>query len=330
MPHDTGASFRNWRRENLAHRRVFISHASEDTDIAFNVAALIKRYLDLDPQVDQGFLRPGTDWSAEITRRVGKSELVIVLLSRVVAGELAKGVEDEIKLAQSLNIPIVFGRIRGYRSSMRHQVIDFGEDGRRVDGIWDLAKYLLSESHQFRVLGLDSLYVNPSATGAVLGSPEDIANQAAEISILGHTMKKWLGDYGNAIRHGKASISMYFPAVDAIGMDLLVATHRNGTQVLEQIARAKRHALAIEEELDDPAKFSCYAVRIKPMFSAMIVDRAQHNAFIVADHYSLARGAEGRPNLVIHGSSTPLFEYYSSAFDRVIADAYPLKQEIIP
>jgi hypothetical protein len=316
-----------WRHDRLGKRRVFISHASEDTEIAFNVAASIKRHLDIDPEVDQGFLRPGVDWAAEIRRRVGRSELIIVLVSRVVANELALGVQNEINLALSLNVPVLFGYIRGYHSSTHAQYVDFGEDGTRVQGIWDLAKFIISESHQFRTLGLDSVYIDPSATSSILGSSEQIATKASEISILGHTMKKWLGDYGNAIRHGRAAISMYFPAHDAIGIDLLVATHRNGPQVLGQIALAKSRALALEKEINDPGHFRCYVVPVKPMFSAMLVDRTKHDAFIVADHYSVARGAERRPNLVIHGSSTPLFEYYADAFDKITEKAYPLEQD---
>jgi hypothetical protein len=322
-----GTIGRDWPRVRAASRKVFIAHASEDTDIAFNVASLLKRYLDVDPHVEQGFLRAGIDWTSQVERTVRDSEVVIVLQSRVVAAESAEGVLAEVKLARALNIPLILGCIRGFRPSGHEQYVDFGEDGRRVEGVWGLAKYLLSESHQFRSLGLDSIHIDAAEAATVLGTPEQMANRAAEIVVFGHTMKQWLGDYGNAIRHGNAFVSMYFPAASAVGIELLVASHRNGAQVLQQIARAKQDALTLEKELADPSRFRCFTVPVKPMFSATAVDPARPDAFMVVDHYSFRVGAPGRPKLIVQGTSTPLFQYYWSTLQALIADAEPLTAE---
>jgi hypothetical protein len=309
-------------------RSVFISHASEDTEIAFNVAAMLKRYLDLDSHVDRGFLRSGVDWTAEIKRKMRESEVVLVLLSRVVAGELAAGVREEVELAQSLNIPILFGTIRGYSARMEFQFVDFGEDGRRVEGVWELAKFLISESHHFRVLGIESFYVDASRINLLFGSPEKIASLASDVFILGHTMKQWLGDYGNAIRHCRASVTMYFPARNAVGLELLSNTHRSGDRILQQIERAKHEALALERELNDSSRFQCFAIPVKPMFSTTVVDPTRHDAYMIIDHYSFKVGAEDRPKFVVRGSETPMFKYYWKVFEELVEHAAPLESDV--
>ncbi len=306
---------------------MFISHASEDTDIAFNVAWMLRRYLDLDSYVDRGFLRLGTNWREEIQDRIRSSELLIVLLSRVVGGELSDGVTEEVELARSLNIPIIFGCIRNYKANLPVQHVDFGEDGRRIDGVWDLAKFLLSESHRFRVLGMDSLHLEAGGITTLMGNPESITMNARRVLVLGHTMKEWLGDYGNAIRHGRSSISMYFPARAATGLDLLYATHRSGDRIGEQIARAKSEALMLEREVDDPARFQCFVIPVKPMFSATVIDPEDYDARIIIDHYSYQIGARERPKLVVRGSSTPLFNYYWKVVQSLTARALPLGED---
>jgi hypothetical protein len=295
--------------------------------MAFNVASMLNRYLDLDSHVDRAFLRSGTNWRAEIARRIRHSELVIVLLSRVVGGDLAEGVAEEVDLARTLNVPVIFGCIRGYKPELQFQHIDFGEDGRRIEGVWDLAKFLLTESHKFRTLGMDSLHLEASGVTALMGNPERLASRAGRVLVLGHTMKEWLGDYGNAIRHGKASVAMYFPAATAIGLDLLCATHRSGDRIREQIARAKQEALAIERELGDAARFQCFVIPVKPMFSATVIDPETYDAHIIIDHYSYHVGAGARPKLVVRGSSTPLFTHYWKAVQDLTAQATPLESE---
>jgi hypothetical protein len=201
--------------------------------------------------------------------------------------------------------------------------VDFGEDGRRVEGAWAVARFLLSESHQFRAIGLDSVQLGGSEAIAALGSPEEIATQADEIDILGHTMKLWLGDYASAIRHGSARIRMYFPAADAIGLDLLVASHRIGPKVIDEIARAKQVALEVRAEIGDPDRFQCFELPVKPMFSATVVNRARPDAFMVVDHYAFRVGAQKRPKLIVQGAQTPLFRYYSACFSSVVEQARP-------
>lgn len=306
---------------------MFISHASEDTDIAFNVAWMLRRYLDLDAHVDRGFLRPGANWRAEIETRIRSSELLIVLLSRVVGGDAADGVTEEVELARSLNIPVIFGRIRNYPADFPVQHVDFGEDGRRIDGVWELAKFLLSESHRFRALGLDSLHLDATGVTGLMGSPESISMSARRVLVLGHTMKEWLGDYGNAIRHGTASISMYFPARSAVGLDLLYATHRSGSRIDEQIARSKSEALLLEREIDDAARFRCFVIPVKPMFSATVIDPEDHDARVIIDHYSFQVGARDRPKFVVRGSATPLFQYYWKVVQNLTARALPLRSD---
>lgn len=317
----------DWPRVRSFTRRVFISHASEDAEIAFNVASMLKRHLDLDPFVDEGSLRFGADWTARMLSVIQGAELLILLESRMVAGDLADGVRTEVELARALNIPIVIGTIRGYRHEGVEPHVDFGHDGRRVDGVWGIARYLLSESHQFRALGLDSIQLNSAAAASVLGTPESMATRAEEILVLGHTMKLWLGDYANPIRHATAKISMYFPAREAIGLELLSTSHRIGRRVLDQIARTKQDALAVQEEIGDPDRFQCFVVPVKPMLSATVVNPDQNDSFIVVDHYLHMVGAEGRPKLILQGARTPLYELYWRCFQSIIETARPLAEE---
>ena len=328
MPHQDDNDAHGWLRPlSFGPRHVFISHASEDVDIAFNVAALLKRYLDINAHVDQFFLRAGNRWRPEIADKISSSELLIVLRSRIVESNTAPGVTDEVSFAEQRNIPVVFGRIRGLGPSEVFHEIDFGEDGTRVGAAWDLAKYLLSESHPFRVLGLGAVSIGTATISATLGDPEAIASRDGKITVLGHTMKQWLGNYGNAIRHARSSIRMFFPAADATGMDLLIASHRNGSLVLDEINKAKRAALALEREIADPDSFSTFVVPVKPMFSATIVEPVGAESVIVIDPYSYKVGAELRPKYIVRGRHTALFLYYSEVVQNVISSARPLALE---
>lgn len=319
----------NWPLVGSARREVFISHAVEDVDIAFRVAANLRRYLDLEVHVDESFLRPTQSWRSEIESRIDNSELLIVLQSRVVEGGLAPGVLDEIERAQARNIPVVIGCIRGRRPAGSEQAIDFGEDGGRIDAMWSVAKFLLSESHPFRVLGLDSIHADAASASRVLGTAERMAARAVKVSIFGHTMKNWLGDYGNAIRHTSASIEMTFPASDAIGMDLLVAGHRNGRAVVREIERAKASALELEAEFEqsDPGKFRCFCVPVKPILSYTCLDLDTPRGIFVIDYQSYLVGSDNRPKMIIQGRDTVLFKHFARLKQAIDAISIPLRDE---
>ncbi|UOX90408.1 toll/interleukin-1 receptor domain-containing protein [Amycolatopsis sp. FBCC-B4732] len=326
MSHQNDQEVSSWLQPLSSDaRQVFISHAAEDVEIAFKVAALLKRYLDINAYVDQSFLRVGSKWRPDIEGKIKSSEVVIVLRSRVVAAEASPGVINEVEYARQMNIPVVFGAIRGAKLSDVHHEIDFGEDGSRVGAVWDLAKFLLSESHPYRALGLGSVCVGTASVSATLGDPEIIASREGMITVLGHTMKQWLGNYGNAIRHARSKIRMYFPATDAIGMDLLIASHRNEHLVLSEIEKSKAAALELQVEIDDPEKFAAYLVPVKPMFSATIVEPSGAEAVIVVDPYSFKVGAELRPKFIVRGKHTDLFSYYHKVVSNIIAKSEPLR-----
>ncbi|MBK9937516.1 MAG: toll/interleukin-1 receptor domain-containing protein [Chitinophagaceae bacterium] len=60
----------------ILKRKIFISHADEDSEIAHNIAALIKRALNVEVALDKFFLYAGDDWKAKINIELDHQRLL--------------------------------------------------------------------------------------------------------------------------------------------------------------------------------------------------------------------------------------------------------------
>jgi hypothetical protein len=85
-------------------RRIFISHASEDSRLARDVAAILRRQR-WDAWLDESDIRGGGPWAASIQQALRSSSVVVLL---VTANSVAKEwVLDEIAAARNLRVPII-------------------------------------------------------------------------------------------------------------------------------------------------------------------------------------------------------------------------------
>jgi len=302
-------------------RRVFISHAEEDTEIAQNISNLLKNRLNIDVQIDKNFLHAGNHWLSVVEEEMKKSEVVIVLFSRLVAQDGSEGVLKEIQLAHKNNIPVIKGLIRQQQAYDESQFINFGEKGDREMAIWEVARFLLNKSTPFSPIGLAGFYKNK---GDIPEDTECIADLDCDIIVIGHTLKAWFGDYGNLIRFGKARIKTYFPSSKDAGLPLLKAIHRSGNRIMQDIKESKRRAIALAKEINDPDRFQCYELQIKPMFSAMVVNPNKENGYISIDHYIFRISTENRPKFIIKGLNSPLYKLYWQVIQQLIENAKPL------
>lgn len=62
-------------------KRVFISYAHEDREVAIRIYKDLKSYQDLEPWLDIECLLPGQDWRAEIANAMKRSDYFLALLS---------------------------------------------------------------------------------------------------------------------------------------------------------------------------------------------------------------------------------------------------------
>lgn len=308
-------------------RRIFLSHAKEDTNIAYNIANMLKKKLDIDVQLEKYFLNAGDRWQLAIKEKIKSSEVVIILISRLTAQMGAKGVLDEETIAKRYNVPVIKGIIRGEQPDSKQEefdFIDFGERGEKESGAWKVAKFLLNKSNPFISLGLGGCYCNKEEASIAYGNTEYIANSADEVIVIGHTLKAWFGDYGNFIRYGKALVKVYFPISNGPGQRLLVATHRSGKEILKNIKESKRRAIALAKKINDPKRFQCYELKIKPMFSIMAVDPGKEDAYISVDHYLYKISSENRPNFILKRKYNPLYDLYWNVVVELIENSVPL------
>jgi hypothetical protein len=309
-------------------RKVFISHADEDSDIAHNIAFLIKKTLNVDVALDKYFLYAGDDWKAKIKHELRSSEIVIVLESRIVAASLAKGVVEEIEMAEKYNIPVFFGLIRRQIHELKgknYQVIDFGKDGKNEEAVNEIARILIGKTHPFMNIGLAALVLNKHDASQVHGNTNEISKNAKEVYVIGHTLKSWLHDYGNLIRYGNAKIKIYFPSKKDISLKHLSLIHKNGDKILPEIANAKKRAIELNFEPGfDKDKLECYVLKIKPMFSIMGVDLSEPHGFITVDNYLVKISSDERPKMIIYKAESPLFELFKGMLFELIKDAEQL------
>ncbi len=307
-------------------RKIFISHAEEDSDIALNIAALLKAKLNIEVSIDKYFLIAGDNWKLKIENEIKDSELLIVLESRIVAATLAPGVEKEIEIAKIHFIPVIIGLIRNYHQGINEkdfQIVDFGKDGKNEDAVFEIAKLLLSKSHPFVSSGLAALSVDKSASIEIHKKISFISTHAQEIYIIGQTFKSWLlEDYGNNIRHSTANIKLYMPAKKDVSLKHLSLIHKNGEGILIEIQNAKKRALELTKE--NKFKLEAYILKVKPMFSMIAVDINKPNGFFSIDHYLTQIPGEDRPKLIIYKSGSRLFELYKTILFQIIKDAVPL------
>jgi hypothetical protein len=309
-------------------RRIFLSHAEEDSEIAHNVEQLLKRKLGVDVRLDKLFLDPGDTWRSKISMELKNSELFILLHSRTAA--IAPGVQDELSEARRLGLPVIVGVIRNHRPTpplSDYQLIDFGKNGQSEEAACQVARFLLNRSHPFAPIGLLAVHKNKSDAIKIHGCTESLAKKAKRIVVFGHSFKEWLGDYGSWIAQGKARVELYFPASNAIGMDLLKATHHTGRKITEAIESRKTDALTVSKELQKKGKgdkLACYEIPMKPMFSAMAVDPEEEKGFITVDHFLVRVSSENRPKLDLFRQESPLFRMYWQILEELIHTAKPL------
>ncbi|SDT92821.1 toll/interleukin-1 receptor domain-containing protein [Desulfobacula phenolica] len=309
-------------------RRLYISYASEDLFIAQNVANLLKNCLNIEILLDKYFLNPGDQWATTIEKNIKKSEAVIILISRLVSQNGAAGILEEERLALRFNIPVIKGVIRLQHSILNddnHQVIDFGENGDKVSAAWEVARFLLNKSNPFCSLGLAGFYKNKEDAIIAYGTTEEIADSSKKVIVIGHTLKAWFGDYENIIRYGQAQVKVYFPAKNDAGLKLLAETHRSGKRIYKDIKKAKKKAISLYREINNPDIFQCFELKTKPMFSAMAVDLEDDHGYISVDHYLYKISSENRPRILIKGHDSPLFKLYAGVIRNIIKKAKPLE-----
>jgi hypothetical protein len=313
------------------NRKIFISHADEDTEIAHAIAFNLKRRLNLEVALDKYFLTIGENWRTKIETEIRSSEIMIVLKSRIVAHSLAKGVDDEIQIAERYRVPVVVGLIRqqiDFITNSVYQTIDFGKDGKNEDAIFEIAKLLLEISHPFAISGLAAIATNKQEASKIIGNTEFISNNAEKVIVIGHTLKSWLQDYGNLIRYGKAQVKVYFPSMKDLSLKYLTLIHKNGERIIDEIRDAKKRAIELNFEKGlDKDKFECYVLKIKPMFSMMAVDIHLPNGFITIDNYLFKVSSENRPKIIVFKQGSDLFEQYKKILFELLQDAQPLESQ---
>lgn len=307
-------------------RSVFISHAEEDSDIALNIAALLKAKLNIEVALDKYFLLAGDNWKHKIENELKNSELLIVLESRIVAATLAPGVKQEIELSKKHRVPIIIGTIRNYQQGLNEkdlQIVDFGKDGKNEDAVFEIAKLMLSKTHPFVSSGLAALSIDKLAASEIHKKINYISTHAEEIYIIGQTFKSWLlEDYGNNIRYSSANIKLYMPSKKDVSLKHLCLIHKNGDGILNEIHNTKKRALELAKE--NKYKFESYILKVKPMFSMIAVDINKPNGFFSIDHYLIKIPSEDRPKLIIYKNGSPLFELYKTVLFQLTKDAVPL------
>jgi len=82
-------------KECLMYRKVFISHASEDTDDAESIYSLLKSN-HYEPWLDFKALKAGMQWDYEIEQALRESDFVVILLSKVATNKRGY-IQREIK-----------------------------------------------------------------------------------------------------------------------------------------------------------------------------------------------------------------------------------------
>lgn len=305
-------------------RPIFISHAEEDSDIAHAVAQNLHRRLTPKLHLDKYFLTAGAQWKDKIEAELKSSELLILLVSRVIAGGLAPGVVDELNLAAKYNIPVVVGLIRNLPVPDRFkdfQVVNFGERGDREEAMWEIARFLLINSSPFAPLGFSGVFFSRDEASAVVGTTEQIAQEAKSVIVIGHTLKAWLSDYASAIRSASAGIDFYIPSDSDLGMPLLEEVNRAGPRILKSIQETRRELIEIIREIGAAPRVRCFHLRVKPMFSVMAIDIDLPAGCIVVDNYLYRVSSENRPRMLLRGPGTPLFQLYKGVLNNIISDA---------
>lgn len=309
-------------------RKVFISHAEEDSEIAHNISFALKKRLNVDVSLDKYFLLAGDRWKNTIYEEINASELVIVLESRLVSAKIASGVVDEIELAKELGVPVILGMIRGHKvlHESNFQIIDFGKDGKNEDAVFEIAKFLLIRSQPFAPMGLAAITASKEEASKIHGNTPTIATTAENVYVIGHTLKSWLEDYGNHIRFGKAKIRLYLPSKKDPCINYLQVIHTNGKRIVEEIVSAKKRAIALNnEEGFEKDKLECYVLKVKPMFSLMAVDIDKPYGFFTIDNYLSKVSSENRPKLIIYRKDSHLFKLFEKILNDLIENSTPLK-----
>lgn len=305
-------------------RPVFISHAEEDSEIAFSVAAVLRRRLTAEINLDKFFLTAGAKWKERIEDRIRSSEVLIVLISRITSNSIAPGVEYELELASRYNIPVIFGLIRGSAVPDRYedyQFVDFGERGDREEAAWDIARALLLNSSPFAPLGLSEVFATGRDADSKLKSTTEVATSANSVIVVGHTLQAWLANYQAPLREATAEVHLYIPADDSPGNALLDASHRRGSAIRTSILETHARLLDLVRELGPDSCVKCYTLPVKPMFSLTAVDVDSPVGMIIVDHYLYKISSGMRPRMILRGPSTPIYSMYRIMLAQLTASA---------